>query len=133
MTVSDNCAVVTRFLTEVWNNKRTDALDDFLDPAYYDFTYEPRNREGHERALALMQAAYPDHETIIEEIVGQGDTVAVCLTLKGTHTGEPFRGIPATGKTFAIGGYRFFKLRAGKIVSHRGLIDLPSMLQQIGG
>jgi len=78
-----------------------------------------------------MQTAFPGHETTIEEIVGEGDTVAICLTLRGTHAG-PFRGLPALGKPFAIGGYRFYKISNGKITSHRGLLDLPSLLQQIG-
>jgi steroid delta-isomerase-like uncharacterized protein len=71
------------------------------------------------------------HETIIDEIAGEGNTVAVCLTLRGTHSG-PFRGLPASGKQIEIGGYRFYKISDGKIASHRGLIDLPSLLQQIG-
>ena len=78
-----------------------------------------------------MQVAFPGHETIIEEIVGEGDTVAVCLTLRGTHSG-PFRGLPASGRRFEIGGYRFYKIRDGKIASHRALLDLPGLLQQIG-
>ena len=123
--------VITRFITEIWNGNHLDALDAFLDPAYYDYTYEPRNREGLKRALLLMQSAFPGHETMIEEIVEEGDTVAVCLTLRGTHAG-PFRGLPASGKPFAIGGYRFYKVSDGKITLHRGLIDLPSLLQQIG-
>ncbi len=131
MSHNANTEMITRFITEVWNENRLDALDTFLDPAYYDYSYEPGNREGLEGALQLMQTAFPDHETIIEEIVGEGDTVGVCLTLRGTHTG-PFRGVPASGKAFEIGGYRFYKINDGKITSHRGLIDLPSLLQQIG-
>lgn len=126
-----NKDVITRFITEVWNRNHLDALDTFLDPTYYDYTYEPRNREGLERTLLLMQTAFPGYETLIEEIVGEGDTVAVCLTLRGTHAG-PFRGLPASGKPFAIGGYRFYKVSDGKIISHRALLDLPSLLQQIG-
>jgi steroid delta-isomerase-like uncharacterized protein len=131
MSINANKDVITRFITEVWNGNNLDVLDEFLDPAYYDYTYEPRNREGLERALQIMQAAFPGHETIIEELVEEGDTVAVCLTLRGTHTG-PFRGLRASGKPFEIGGYRFYKVRDGKVTSHRGLIDLPSLLQQIG-
>jgi steroid delta-isomerase-like uncharacterized protein len=131
MSSNANKDVITQFITEIWNANHLDALDVFLDPAYYDYTYEPRNREGLERALLLMQTAFRGHETLIEEIVGEGDTVAVCLTLRGTHTG-PFRGLPASGKQFAIGGYRFYKVSDGKITSHRGLIDLPGLFQQIG-
>jgi hypothetical protein len=69
-----NKDVITRFITEIWNGNHLDALDAFLDPAYYDYTYEPRNRQGLERALLLMQSAFPGHETMIEEIVEEGDT-----------------------------------------------------------
>lgn len=131
MSTHANKDLITRFLTEIWNGNHLDALDAFLDPAYYDYTYEPRNREGLERALLLMQTAFPGHETTIEEIVGESNTVAVCFTLHGTHAG-PFRGLPASGKPFAIGGYRFYTVSDGKITSHRGLLDLPSLLQQIG-
>jgi len=101
-------------LSCVWSSYRfsrnyLDALDTFLDPTYYDYTYEPRNHEELERTLLLVQTAFPGHETLIEEIVGEGDTVAVCLTLRGTRSG-PFRGLPASGKPFAIGGHRFYKV-----------------------
>lgn len=127
----ENKALVVRLIEEVWNKHNTQALDDLLDPAYYDYGYTPRNREGFELTLAVMQQAFPGHQTTIEEIVGEGDTVAVCQTLRGKHTG-PFRNIPASGKQIEIGGYRFFKIANGKIISHRGLLDLPSLLQQIG-
>ena len=130
MSINANKDVVIQFITEVWNGNNLDVLDKLLDPAYYDYSYEPRNREGLERMLLMMQAAFPYHETIIEEIVSEGDTVAICQTLRGTHSGA-FRSLPASGKQIEIGGYRFFKVRDGKITSHRALLDLPALLQQI--
>lgn len=131
MSSSANKEVVTRFITEIWNGHNPAVLDAILDPAYREHSYEPRNRAGIERALATMNAAFPDHETIIEELVEEGGTVAVCQTVRGTHLG-PFLGYPASGKRIEIGGYRFFTITNGKITSHRGLIDLPSLLRQIG-
>lgn len=93
--------LITCFIAEIWNGNHLEMLDDFLDPAYY-YTYEPRNRKGLEGALSLTQSAFPGYETIIEEIVGEGDTVAVCVTLSGIHAWS-FRGLPASGKPFAIG------------------------------
>ncbi len=130
MAVNENKDVIIRFITEVWNGNNLAVLDDLIDRAYYDYSYQPSNREGLERTLQMMQTAFPGHETIIEEIVGEGETVAVCQTLRGTHTGQ-FRGLPVSGKHIEIGGYRFFQLRDGKIISHRALLDLPSLLQQI--
>jgi len=130
MSINSNKDVITRFISEVWNRNNLAVLDDLIDPAYYDYSYEPRNREGLERTLLMMKTAFPDHETIIEEIVGEGDTVAICQTLRGTQSG-PFRGLPVSSKHFEIGGYRFFKVRDGKIASHRALLDLTSLLKQI--
>jgi len=129
--MSENKDVVLRYINEVWNGNNLDVLGEILDPAYYDYSFEPHNREGLERTLAITNAAFPGHETLIEEIVGEGDTVAVCETFRGTHSGT-FRGFPASGKPFEVGRYRFFKVTGGKITSHRGLIDLPALLRQIG-
>jgi steroid delta-isomerase-like uncharacterized protein len=126
-----NKAVVERIIAEVWNGGQHAALDELLSPEYYDYGTEPRNREGVEGVLQMMQAAFPGHHTTIEEIIAEGDTVAVCLTLRGIQSGS-FRGIPPTGKAIEIGGYRWYKVVDGKIVSHRGLLDLPSLLRQIG-
>jgi steroid delta-isomerase-like uncharacterized protein len=123
--------VVLRFINEFWNGKNASVLDEILDPAYYDYSAEPRNREGQERLWMLTNEAFPGHETIIEEIISEGDTVAVCETFRGTHTG-PFRGLPPSGKAFEVGRYRFFTLKNGKILSHRALIDLPALFKQIG-
>jgi predicted ester cyclase len=125
-----NKRVVTRYIREFWNGKNAAVLDELLDPALHEYTYEPRNRAGHESTLELMNEAFAGHETIIEEIIAEGDTVAVCQTLRVTQSG-PFRDIPNTGKHAEIGGYRFFKIKDGKIVSHRALLDLASLLQQI--
>src|SRR5258708_14596644 len=77
MSSNANKDVITRFITEIWNGNHLDALAAFLDPAYYDYTYEPRNREGLERALLLMQTAFPGHETIIEAIRSESHPAAV--------------------------------------------------------
>lgn len=131
MPVSENKQIVLRFVNEFWNGNNPAVLDEILDPAYYDYSSEPRNREGLEQLLALTNTAFPGHQTSIEEIIDEGDTVAVCETFRGTHTGS-FRDFPVSGKQFEVGRYRFFKLANGKIISHRGLIDLPALLRQIG-
>jgi steroid delta-isomerase-like uncharacterized protein len=126
-----NKALVRRFIEEVWNGRDMAALDQLLAPDYYDHSYMPRDRSGLEGALALTGRAFPDHETIIESIVAEGDTVAVCETFRGTHGGD-FRGLPASGRQFAVGRYQFFTVAEGRITAHRGLLDLPSLLQQLG-
>lgn len=131
MSVEANTALVTRYIAAVWNGGKRAGLDEFLAPDYYDHSFEPRDRAGLERTLAITDAAFPGHRTIIESIVGEGDTVAVCETFRGVQTG-PFRALPASGKPFEVARYRFFTVADGKIASHRGLLDLPALLRQLG-
>ena len=131
MSSETNKALVERFIAEIWNGDKQEMLDEFLGANYYDYGTEPRNRVGVAQILQMMQAAFPGHQTTIEEIIAEGDTVAVCITLRGTQRGA-FRGIPASGRPIEIGGYRWYRVIDGKIASHRGLLDLPSLLRQIG-
>ena len=131
MTVEANKALVLRYVAAVWNGGERAGLAAFLTPDYYDHSFAPHDREGLAQVLALTDAAFPGHQTIVESIVGEGDTVAVCETFRGVHTG-PFRGLSASGKGFEVGRYRFFTIADGKIASHRGLLDLPALLRQLG-
>lgn len=130
MSAEANKALVLRFIEEVWNGRDVAVLDRLLAPEFYSHSYEPRNRAGLEAVLTLTTNAFPDHETVVEAIVAEDDTVATCEIFRGTQTG-PFRGLPASGKPFAVGRYQFFTLADGAIIAHRGLLDLPSLLQQI--
>ena len=73
----------------------------------------------------------PDFHVSIEELIGEGDRVAAFITITGTHTREML-GIPPTGKSWSIVGMALFRIADGKIVEHRGVGDIFSMMQQIG-
>jgi predicted ester cyclase len=49
----------------------------------------------------------------------------------GTHTGE-FNGIQPSGKKVSYGSMTFLRILDDKIVKHWGLLDLPTVLKQIG-
>ena len=131
MSVEANRAVVMRYIAAVWNGGRRERLGEFLAQDYYDYSFSPPDCTGLAQALAITDAAFPGHETIIESIVGEGNTVAVCETFRGVQTG-PFRALPASGKPFEVARYRFFTVADGKITSHRGLLDLSALLRQLG-
>ena len=40
--------------------------------------------------------------------------------MKGTHTGEPFNGVPASGEPVHINGTAILRMRDGLIVEHWG-------------
>jgi predicted ester cyclase len=51
--------------------------------------------DGLRQLFRKLHAAFPDLEITPEQLLSEGDRVAVRLTLRGTHRGE-FMGIPAT-------------------------------------
>ena len=50
----------------------------------------------------------------------------------GTHTGE-FNGTQPSGEKVSYGSITFLRILDGKILEHWGLLDMPTLLQQIGG
>jgi steroid delta-isomerase-like uncharacterized protein len=68
---------------------------------------------------------------VIEEMIGEGETVAVRYTERGTFTGE-FFGQGPTGKSYELVAMEWFRIRGGKIVSRWGARDSASQARQIG-
>ena len=79
----------------------------------------------------LFRTAFPDIRMTAEDVVEDGDTIAVRFTLRGTHQGELF-GIPATGRTVEVGGFDLMRLENGLMVEHWGISDTMAMMQQLG-
>jgi steroid delta-isomerase-like uncharacterized protein len=80
---------------------------------------------------AAFWSAFPDLSAKIEEMVAEGDKVAIPVINTGTHKGE-FQGIPSTGKNVSFGGRDFLTLSDGKIVEQRASVDMMGLMQQIG-
>ena len=53
------------------------------------------DRDGYKQALAMLVRAFPDLTVEIEEMVAEGDSVAVRAIERGTHRG-PLMGISPT-------------------------------------
>lgn len=67
----------------------------------------------------------------VEDVVAEGDRVAVRLTARGTHTG-PLLGLPPTGKSVSFGGMEVFRVADGLIVESWGQFDALGLLRQLG-
>ena len=91
-----------------------------------------RGRAAMGAFLAAVHAAFPDWRVGIEEIVAEGDSVAVRWAGEVTHEG-PFHGIPATGKRLSVSGINVYKVDGGVITEEWEQMDSLGMLQQMGG
>jgi hypothetical protein len=52
----------------------------------------------------------------VQEMVAEGDKVAVLWTLQGTHTGSGYEGLPPTGTRVEIRGITIWRIVDGRIV-----------------
>ena len=77
-------------------------------------------------------AAVPDCQIEVDKIAGDGDTVFVRWRLKGTATGEPWRGIEGNGTRLEIHGIDCFTVRNGKVVQNIVVFDQLSFARKIG-
>jgi steroid delta-isomerase-like uncharacterized protein len=126
-------AIVRRFIEETQARDNLEAVDEFVAEDCVDHTPPPGvtpDREGAKQTFALFRAAFPDHDALVLDMVGEGDTVATYKTFTGTHRGE-FMGIPATGRRVTVRVMDFVRLRDGKIVEHSNVVDVHGLLAQL--
>ncbi len=134
MSTAANKSLVHRFIEEVLVGGDFAMLAELTACTCVDHAATVDQPSGLARVAPLMivwRAAFPDFGIAIEELVAEGDTVAVRSTLHGTHQGE-FLGVPPTGRRMAVAGMEFYRLAEGRIIERWAMVDLPGLLQQLG-
>ena len=67
-----------------------------------------------------VRAAFPDMVFSVDLLIESDDLVVSNWTVRGTHTGSLFNGVPASGERVEINGTAILRIRDGKIVEHWG-------------
>jgi steroid delta-isomerase-like uncharacterized protein/deazaflavin-dependent oxidoreductase (nitroreductase family) len=132
MTTEDNKALVRRFYEEGVHNPAI--FDELLTPTYVLHLPGSPSIAGIEQAKQLMVAytsAFPDLQLTTEDVVAEGDRVAIRNTWRGTHHGA-FQGLPPTGKHVTFSGSDFFRFVGGKIAEQWADLDALGLMQQLG-
>jgi steroid delta-isomerase-like uncharacterized protein len=127
-----NKELVRRHQEEIWNKGNTAAIDEFYTPDFVGhFPFgELVDREELKKAVAMHRAAFPDWTEQIEDIVAEGDRVAIRFISRGTQRGE-FRGIKPTGRSVRIGEAALFRIVDRRIAEQWVFPDVGSLLQQL--
>lgn len=79
--------------------------------------------------------AFPDGQITLDTVAGDGDTVVVEFTGRGTHTGTlvtPMGSVPATGHSVTLHFCDVLTMRDGKIARQNTYLDTGSMMAQLG-
>ncbi|MBN1415729.1 MAG: ester cyclase [Bacteroidales bacterium] len=81
--------------------------------------------------IIAFDATFPKYELIPEDMIAEGDQVAVRARFKGTHSG-PMGDIQATYKKADLPAVVIYRIADGKIVEHWIFLDQLTMLKQLG-
>lgn len=127
-----NSSIVQQFITEIWNQQAFEKTSQFLHEEFKDHSLPPvlpTNVEG-TKAWIINTGQSFQHFTRIEDQVCEGDKCMIKITMQLKHIGT-WRDLEATGLEFEAAGYRYFRLKDGKIAEHWALIDGQAIENQI--
>lgn len=127
---------VARQFFDAWNEANFDVIDEVVaaDAEHHDPMDPPdlpTGPEGEKQLLDIYQSGFPDATLEVEDMLAEGNEVAVRWRATGTHEGE-FLGVEPTGNQIEIVGFEINRLKEGQIVESWVLFDSLSLLQQLG-
>ena len=118
---SRNKDLMRRVYEEMWNGGNPAlAVEIFAQP------------EGVERFVSQFLPSFPDLQHTVEEMIVDGDRVAVRFSAHGTHTGAWMHFAP-TGKSIHYTGVTWARIAGAKIIEHHTWWDKAGLIEQIGG
>jgi predicted ester cyclase len=90
--------------------------------------------QGAKETAAWLHATFSDLRFDIEDVISDGASVVVRLTMSGRHTGAagPFADMPVTGRPFRSRQIHIWRVSDGKITDHWAVRDDLGWMTQLG-
>jgi steroid delta-isomerase-like uncharacterized protein len=133
MSTEGNEEVVRRFIHEVFVKGQVDAVDELVAADFVPHSWASTGPgiEELKQAVKRVSTGLSDVSMEIEDVIAEGDRVAVRLTAHAVHEGD-FMGMPASGKAYTISEIHIFRIEDGKVAEHWREADLLGMMRQLG-
>jgi predicted ester cyclase len=118
---SKNKALMRRIYEEMWNQPNAALASEFFErPA------------GVERFVSQFLVSFPDLQHSVEDMIAEGDRVAVRFIARGTHRGQWLHFAP-TGMPIEYSGVTLARIEGEKIIEHQTWWDKAGLMQQLAG
>jgi predicted ester cyclase len=130
---SENKAVVLRSEAELWSKGNLAVADQVYSPdfvCHFIMGREWRGLQGIRHAVKSHRTSFPDWNERVDDIIAEGDRVAIRITSTGTQLGE-FEGLKPTRRKITIQEFHIFRLSGGKIVEQWGMPDVQGLMAQL--
>lgn len=128
--VEANKAVVLRYF-DAFNRADFSQLDQIVTADYGD------RLEGQAPGIHVirsylegLKASFPDFTWTIEQIIAEGDRVAVMNRVSGTHRAD-FGGLKATGNKVDFRAFQIYRIEGGKLAEHWEVADFATFQSQL--
>ena len=134
MSTEQNKTIARRYAEELqdfWRTGDLSFVDRIFDSNYIQHVPGVPASMSVKQIFAALRAGIPDFQTTIEDLIAEGDRVAVRISWQGTHKGE-LMGIPPTGKHVKVTEMQIYRMTNGKIVERWVESDVLGMMQQLG-
>ena len=113
-----------RVLEEVFPADDEVALAELISPDFVNHESPPgtpRGLEGITFYMHMLARAFSDQAWTMEQVVCDGDMVAMYCTHSGRHTGD-FFGVPPTGRTFSYKQMHLVRMANGMWITYAAMI-----------
>jgi predicted ester cyclase len=132
--VASNVDIVREYTRRVFNEHDPDLASEYVTPDVKWHGGTLGTVEGAENLVGLLRGfigALPDLNAQEQDIVAEGDTVALRLVVEATHQGD-LLGIAPTGRRVRWDAVDVYRLRDGKISEEWAADDLTAILHDVG-
>jgi len=112
-----NKALAMRVFNEIFNQGKFQVADEIYAPDFQNHgLHRSVDLKTDQDAVHAEKKAFPDLRITVQDMVAEGDKVAVLWTFQGTHTGSGYEGLPPTGTKVEVRGITIWRIVDGRIV-----------------
>jgi steroid delta-isomerase-like uncharacterized protein len=112
-----NKVVATRVFDEIFNQGKFQVANEIYAPDFQNHgLHRSVDLKTDQEAVHAEKKAFPDLRMSVQQMIAEGDKVAVLWTLQGTHTGFGYEGLPPTGTKVEVRGITIWRIVDGRIV-----------------
>jgi steroid delta-isomerase-like uncharacterized protein len=129
--MSSQNEAIARSVLNNWNEGNPTVWDDLCTSDFVHHGREDRDLEGFKQTYEGLRHAFPDGHFTVEDMIAEGDRVAVRYTFAGTHEGA-YLGIQPTDKGVSLSGMIVWRIVGNRIAESWMFFDRAGLFEQIG-